>query len=182
MRPYPGGRGRTGRNAGGEGGPHMSLTGKPLAEVRSPLLREIHAYWEEKRGTRSLPAREDFDPLEFPKLLPNVILMDVLPPEGRLKVRLVGTLVVQMFGGDYTGLYLDQIDFGEMRQKILDEYGAAAQSADAVFTDHRFRKLGGGLVDIERVILPLSQDGQRVTMLFALLDFTRRQEKSEMPL
>ncbi|MEQ8586434.1 MAG: PAS domain-containing protein [Thalassobaculaceae bacterium] len=160
----------------------MTLTGKPLTDVRSPILREIHAYWESKRGDRRMPARADLDPLDFPALLPNVILMDVMPADGRLKVRLVGTLVVQMFGGDYTGMYLDEIDFGEMRQKILDDYGAAAKEAKAIFTDHRFRKLGGHTFDIERVVLPLSDDGEHATMLMALLDFTQREERSEMPL
>lgn len=160
----------------------MTMIGKPLTDVRSQVLRDVHAYWERKRGDRRMPARDDLDPLDFPALLPNVILVDVMPPDGRLKVRLVGTLVVQMFGGDYTGKYLDEIDFGEEGQTIQDEYAAAATEANAIFTDHRFRELGGHTFDIERVILPLSDDGASATMLMVVLDFTQRHERSEMPL
>ena len=129
----------------------MTMIGKPLTDVRSQVLRDVHAYWERKRGDRRMPARDDLDPLDFPALLPNVILVD-------------------------------EIDFGEEGQTIQDEYAAAATEANAIFTDHRFRELGGHTFDIERVILPLSDDGASATMLMVVLDFTQRHERSEMPL
>ena len=125
-----------------------------------------------------MPARADLDPLDIPRLLPNIILLDVLPPENRLQVRLAGTLVVEMFGADYTGQFLDEIEFGEVRSMVLEAYNAAAAAARPLFSDHRFRKLGGHLFDIERVILPLSTDGEQVQMLLALLDFTPRGQGS----
>ena len=152
----------------------MDPSGKALADVRSPLLRQIHDYWLEKRGSKLMPARADLDPLDIPRLLPNIILMDVMPADNRLHVRLVGTLVVEMFGADYTGQFLDEIEFGEVREKVLEDYNAAVTAARPLFSDHRFRKLGGHLFDIERVILPLSSDGGQVHMLLALLDFTPR--------
>lgn len=147
---------------------------KPVAEARSRLLQRIYAYWLEKRGDRAMPARADLDPIDIPALLPNLVLIDVLPPDARLKVRLVGTWIVNLFGGDYTGRYLDEIDFGEAKDDIVREYGAAAAGAVPVCSDHRYRNLGGELFDIERLILPLSADGETVTMLLIVLDFTER--------
>lgn len=121
-----------------------------------------------------MPGRSDLDPIDIPTLLPHVILLDVIPPNDRLKVRLVGTQVVQMFGADYTGLFLDEINFGEVREKVLRDYNGAVGVARPIFSDHTFRKLGGFLFDIERVILPLSEDGRSVTMLLAVLDFSKR--------
>jgi len=155
----------------------MAHTGKPIAEVRSPMLLRAYEYWQSMRGDRVLPARSDLDPLDIPDLLPNVILLDYLPKDHRLKVRLVGTLVVDMYGSDYTGMYLDEIDFGEVRDKVLDDYMSAVTAARPLFSDHVFRQLGGALFDIERLIVPLSEDGTQVTMLLAILDFTRRERE-----
>ncbi|MDF1791124.1 MAG: PAS domain-containing protein [Thalassobaculaceae bacterium] len=148
--------------------------GKAIADVRSPLLLQAFHYWDDIRGEAAMPGRSDLDPIDIPTLLPHVILLDVIPPNDRLKVRLVGTQVVQMFGADYTGLFLDEINFGEVREKVLRDYNGAVGVARPIFSDHTFRKLGGFLFDIERVILPLSEDGRSVTMLLAVLDFSKR--------
>ena len=142
----------------------MSAVGKPIADVRSPMLLRAHTYWQTIRGAKTMPCRADLDPLDIPDLLPYVILLDVLMPDGRLKVRLVGTFVVAMYDGDYTGMYLDEVDFGGIRSKVLADYAGAVRAAAPVFSDHGFRSLNGGLFDIERVILPISEDGERVSM------------------
>lgn len=147
---------------------------KPVADAQSPLLRAIHAYWLDKCGDRTMPARNDLDPVDIPALLPNLVLVDVLPPDGRLRARLVGTWIVNQFGRDDTGRFLDEVDFGEAQEEIVREYSAAAAGALAVCSDHRYRNLGGHIYDIERLILPLSEDGKTVTMLLIALDFTER--------
>ena len=91
----------------------------------------------------------------MPKLLPHIILVDVGRSEPRLCVRLSGTNVVNVFGRDYTGLYLDEIDFGDVRPKILHDYHFAVDAKRPMFSDHKFRRLSGTYLNIERVILPL---------------------------
>ena len=107
----------------------------------------------------------------MPKLLPHIILVDVEHPRPRLRVRLSGTNVVNMFGGDYTGLYLGEIDFGNVRPKILRDYHFAVDAKRPLFSDHKFRCLSGTYLNIERVILPSSDDDEIVNMLMAVLSF-----------
>ena len=152
-------------------------TVKPIAEARSPLIRQLYDYWHGKCCGRSMPARADIDPLDIPVLLPYLILVDVLPPDGRLKVRLMGTWIVNMFGHDYTGRFLDEVDLGEARDEILREYAEAAALARPVCSDHWYRSLGDQLYDIERLILPLSTDGTTVSMLLIILEFTERRPR-----
>ena len=123
-----------------------------------------------------MASRADFDPVEMPTLLPFIILLDVESPGGRLKVRLAGTKVVEMFGRDYTGEYLDEIDFGDVREKVLRDYGLAVSERRPVFSDHEFRKPNDYRHAIERAILPLSNDDTTVNMLIAVLDFERLPE------
>ena len=107
----------------------------------------------------------------MPKLLPYIILVDVERSEPRLCVRLSGTNVVNVFGGDYTALYLDEIDFGDVRPKFLHDYHFAVDAKRPLFSDHKFRRLSGTYLNIERVILSPSDDDEIVNMLMAVLSF-----------
>ncbi|UUX49507.1 PAS domain-containing protein [Nisaea acidiphila] len=154
--------------------PKANVSEKPFENVSSPLLREAFRLWQEKRRDRPMASRADFDPLEMPGLLPLIILLDVEGSRNRMKVRLAGTKIVEMFGSDYTGSYLDEIDFGDVREKVLREYGLAVTEKRPVFSDHSFRKPDDYRHKIERAILPLSNDGESVNMLLAVLDFERQ--------
>lgn len=90
---------------------HLSVDEKQFERVRSPLLREAFKLRNSKRGNRRMASRADFDPVEMPRLLSSIILIDVESDGARLRIRLAGTKVVDMYGRDYTGRYLDDIDF-----------------------------------------------------------------------
>src|SRR5690348_15047812 len=49
------------------------------------------SYWERIRGSRAMPRRCDIDPLDIPRLLPFVRLVDVLENPRAFRFRLVGT-------------------------------------------------------------------------------------------
>ena len=152
---------------------HVNMDEKQLESVKSPLLREAYALWNGKRGTRRMASRADFDPMEMPGLLSSIILVDVEDGGARLKIRLSGTKVVEMYGKDFTGMYMDEIDFGDVREKILEEYHLPVSEKRPVFSNHEFRKLNDYHHTIERAIFPLSNDDQTVDKLIAFLDFER---------
>lgn len=141
--------------------------------MRSPLLREAFKLWNNKRGTRRMASRSDFDPLEMPRLLSSIILIDVEGSDAHLRIRLVGTKIVDMYGSDYTGKYMNEIDFGDVRNKVLKEYHLPVSEKRPVFSDHEFRKLNDYHHTIERAIFPLSDDDNTVNKLIAFLDFER---------
>ncbi|MBT5498221.1 MAG: PAS domain-containing protein, partial [Alphaproteobacteria bacterium] len=71
---------------------------KAKTDVASPLLLQAHDLWDRKRANRLMPARADLDPVEMPKLLPHMALIEVRPYGQRLRVRLVGTNIVNIYG------------------------------------------------------------------------------------
>lgn len=149
----------------------MIANEKKFEDVESGLIREVYEYWDRKRGSRSMPSRSDLDPIEIPALLPHILLVDVTPPDSRLKFRLAGTNVVEKFGEDYTGKFMDEVYFGDVQEKILFEYNYVAAEKRVIVCDHKFRRLTDYTYDIERIIMPLSDNGEDVNMLFALLAF-----------
>src|ERR1051326_8762365 len=77
----------------------------PITDER---LIQAHDYWRHKAVGRAMPRRRDIDPTEIPKLLPDVMLVDVLPG-GHYRYRLIGTGNTQAHGVHATGRYLDEV-------------------------------------------------------------------------
>ena len=72
-----------------------------------PILGETLGYWQRKRQGRTMPSRGDIDPIEIPKLLPHVQLIEAVGE--RFRYRLIGTALAQAFGRDYTGAYPEDV-------------------------------------------------------------------------
>jgi hypothetical protein len=78
------------------------------------FLQDALAYWESKRAGRKMPARRDLDPvLEIPKLVPWVVLVDVLRDPLDFRFRLIGSGVVDRSRRNNTGrLFSEMPQFG----------------------------------------------------------------------
>lgn len=140
-----------------------------MTKLESVRLRRMLDYWSERRQGGALPARADIDPLDFAELLANTILVDV---EGdRLRVRLAGTGVVERFGEDYTGRYLDEIDFGAQSEIVVAHYWDCVRTAEPHASRTLFTSVHRTQTEMERLILPLSEDGTTVTMMLACIEF-----------
>ena len=48
-----------------------------VAAVRSPIIREMLAYWESKRVDGRLPRPGDIDPTEIPRLIATIVICDL---------------------------------------------------------------------------------------------------------
>lgn len=128
-------------------------------------LRLLYAHWQNVRGARPAPARSDIDPASIVSLLPHIGIFDVEEAPRRYRVRLMGSRIVSWYGGDLTGSYLDEVDFGEgpaLTFTLLD------QVVDRVVPGHmtgEYTKHDGVTIRYERLFMPLSNDGLRVDMV-----------------
>ena len=129
-------------------------------------LRAILAYWEAKRPAADrLPARRDIDPVEIPELLKHVFLVDVLDDPPRYYCRLAGHLVCRIYDEELTGRHLDEIFSGEALAVIRRQFDESVTTAAPCYHANEHTLLRSGTVRFERILLPLSDDGDRVTML-----------------
>lgn len=139
--------------------------------IRDQHLKDLYTYWQTMRGSRRIPPRSAFDPIEVPKLLPSLILLDVEPDTRRMIVRVLGTRVASVYGSDYTGRYLDEIYFGANTNSVLDDYGTCARDGVPVLGERNFRNVRDVVYRMERLILPFSDDGRTVNKLISGLHF-----------
>src|SRR5882672_8640859 len=98
------------------------IPGDPLAGLSEPGLHRLYAYLEAKRGDREFAARRDIDPLDFPYVLGNIVLLDVLFQPLRFRYRLVGSLIVARVSYDMTGKFLHEHPHPSYRDYMLECY------------------------------------------------------------
>ena len=132
--------------------------------IRSDVLRHLVAHWQRMRGNRRMPARADFDPLDVRFALGYVSLIEVHRDPLRFYFRLDGTKQVDLFGVDCTRRYLDEAMPGEHAAMAAASYSEVVDLREPRY--HR-RQIAfhERLIDYEVVILPFSNDGERVELL-----------------
>ena len=88
----------------------------------SGRLRASWDYWQSKLAGRSMPTRADLDPpLEIPRLLPWIILTDVLLRDPLdFRYRLIGTAIRDRIAGNYTGMRLMELPHQRPGSRIWD--------------------------------------------------------------
>lgn len=133
-------------------------------DIETPYLRELFRYWEEKRGGRAMPARRDLDPLDFTFALGHVLLLDVERDPLAFRFRLHGTALVQHAQYDMTGRTVDELP-NLTNRAVLQGRCRDLIETRVPFVGRSERLLGGQLYGYEVVWLPLSDDGEAVSML-----------------
>jgi hypothetical protein len=137
---------------------------------RYPDLCLALDYWKSRKGNRIAPARADIDPVDIPRLLPRVMLVDVeTGPTGEpdFRYRLSGTGIRNVHGYDATGLRPLDLKPPIYGRLIHAHYRAAAEAhaplahVIVMITNKKQRSYA-------RIILPLSEDGETVNMLMTV--------------
>jgi hypothetical protein len=138
-----------------------------IAANRYPDLQRIHAYWTAKRQGRFAPRRLDIDPVDMVEVLPRIMLIDIEPESLDFRYRLAGTGICDIHGIDPTGHRprdLQPPAYGALidrhyREAIIRR--APMLHLIVLDTHNRARAYA-------RLLLPLSADGERVTMLMSI--------------
>lgn len=144
---------------------------RSIDEVPSSRARSMHAYWTAKKGDRLMPSRADMEPSEMKDLLPHVILTRLEYEPFRVLYKLVGTRAVENAGMDYSGHYLDELDFvSEIGTDWPATYRAIARDKTPVFGLCQIKFTDGVTKPYVVAMFPLSSDGVTVDQVLAIED------------
>jgi hypothetical protein len=134
-----------------------------MPDIAHPKLRRLYDYWEGKRAGRKMPARRDLDPLDLTFIIGNIILVDVLDGT-RFRIKLHGTILSERVGYELSGKMLDELPVNEFRTLAQQSFARVAAGGE-VTHGRRDRIIDGRHARYETVIMPLSDDGERVDRL-----------------
>jgi len=131
-------------------------------QIESSLIRRLYLYWRSKCRDGTIPRRADIDPVEIPKLVPNMLIADIEHDPFRVRYRLVGTAIVEATGFEFTGKYLDEIVLADDEGPFLECYQTACASRLPVLTRIKWHLADDTIGEYDICILPLSDDGVTV--------------------
>jgi hypothetical protein len=135
-----------------------------------PEIVALYDYWRSKAPAEGmLPGRRHIDPLDIPKLLPHIWLVDVVDEPRRFRVRLLGTALVETGTPLRVGDFITDRLLPEQRTASLAEFETVVQSREPLWYRGPLKLRHGTYVhEVERIFLPLAADGQHVDMLLCL--------------
>ena len=131
----------------------------------------LHAYWRSKQRGRPMPAPSDIDPAEIRPLLPSLIIAEYVGTPARVRYRLVGTQQVYYNGLDFTGLYLDEIDWGFEDAFVRLVHATLLKTAAPVLGRYQWGFRDSVLGFAEFGAFPLSDEGATVSRCVGIDDF-----------
>lgn len=138
----------------------------PLNEPVSKFLWDLQTYWHSKRGHAFAPPWSAIRVSEVKSWLNYVALMDVVGDEPRFRIRLWGTGLVRAYGKDITGHWMDECDLNLVLFVLVEQMARVVREQRPNTLRARFTKNSDGrYLDYERIALPLSDDGEHVTMI-----------------
>ncbi len=147
--------------------------------VKDKALRQLAGYWLAQRGDRAMPARADIDPLDIPWALARIWLCDFLPEEQRFRFRLAGERIDSFWAMSLRGRHLDEIVPVANYDQASGPFLTAVRGPTIVHDYCEIRLANEMYATGERIILPLSDDGERVS---GLLGASRRDWFRGLPL
>lgn len=132
-------------------------------------IASLFAYWDAKRGERTMPRRADIDPLDFHGHLAGILLVDVEGEDakraGIFRYRVVGTAEVELRGHDPTGRLVQEGFLGPSLKDVLACYELVRRRRTFLYDPLGYWTPEGRWVDEHTLFLPLSNDGDTVTQI-----------------
>jgi hypothetical protein len=136
-----------------------------------PDFRWLFEYWLDRHQSGRLPGRGEIDPIEFPKLLGKINLVDVECAESgnRYRFRLWGSKVSHIFGADHSGKYLEEIAAPGTLGDLRERFDICVETREPQFIYRGVSLVTTEKVTTRRLLFPLASDGHAVDMLMSLV-------------
>jgi len=127
------------------------------------LFWHVFRHWDTLRCGDKLPAKAKLDPVEIgPNVLPNLVLLEVESREPlELRYRLVGTAVCTLYGRDFTGRMLSEMNLHGLHEIVHSAYQRSVDAEEPVFFRGGFALADGRIRQTGRLALPMTgADGE----------------------
>jgi hypothetical protein len=138
-------------------------------QAQSDKVRTLFGYWQRLMHNGRPASRTAFDPTEVPSLLSSLLLGDIEAEPFRVFFRLVGTKVAAFSRLDFSGRYLDALDYkGRDSIEWVDCYRYVHTAQKGVIGFNRVTWPDQAPMEYEFALLPLDRDGDPAGSFIAI--------------
>lgn len=137
-------------------------------------LREAVDYWRTLKGPRIGPTWREIDMLKLPlPLLPTTVVVDCFDDEqgANFRYRFYGSGLRAIHNVELTGKTPDDVPVSMLSKSIKDEFIRVETSKAPLFSVYGADTAEGVSPFLNVVRLPLSDDGERVTNILAVISY-----------
>ncbi|MHA1154139.1 MAG: PAS domain-containing protein [Alphaproteobacteria bacterium] len=136
-----------------------------MIESWETRLTALKRYWDDRRGSRGMPARADLDPVDVPELLPFILLVETAETLEAFRYRLIGTEACRGFDRDRTGARFSDLPRTGNFDEVYGGYWRSFRERTPQYFHGPLALTGDSRVQFSRLTLPLSHDGKHVDMI-----------------
>lgn len=131
---------------------------RSAVDIGHEQFRGVWSLWDDRRGSRPLPARSDFGIEEFLPWAWHIGMFRVEGAVERLVVKLSSSTMIDLNRRDVTGRYLDEIVPEGTAGFIMEPYRLAAKERRAVFHSLAVEE-DGRQSGLSALMLPMAENG-----------------------
>lgn len=143
--------------------------------IVDPRIALMWRHWLAARGDKAMPSRRAIDPTAILGALPILYMYDFLPASGRFFCRLAGEEIQAGSGVRGVKKHLDELFPPEIGAVIQRRYRRVVDTPCLVYANGLMRTIVGLVMPIERLVLPLSDDGGTANGLIGATVYRRDQ-------
>lgn len=127
--------------------------------MRQQITKDLFAYWSRLRGARAAPDRSDIDPGAIRQILADTFILEV-DAERNFPLRLSGTRINALWLVDQKGVSIIDWWRDDDRSGIAAALRTVVDGVTPVVAGARARVAGGGMLELELLLLPLRHFGK----------------------
>jgi hypothetical protein len=129
---------------------------------------KIAAFYQEycvRKQGRTMPGRQDFDPLDIKRFLSGITLVEKDRETGELFYRLAGTEAVELRKKDPTGKPVKDYFYGDSWEEVEENYRYVCERKSFIYDHTVDEEKIGKFFHEEIMFLPLSDDDDFVNII-----------------
>lgn len=133
-------------------------------DLERPENEQLLDYWDRARGGAVLPPRSRFRPMDLPRHLPHIIMLEPDLPR-QANIRIFGTQLSHRLGYDLTGVDMLSLYQAERADEVLEMLTYIAEEHLVTVASSTWTTPSGYTFNTENVWLPLAADDGSVTRI-----------------
>lgn len=148
---------------------------RTVLESLSDILQTGFAYWlSRNRPGGLLPRRQDINPFDITRTMPNMVLLDVLNDPRDYRYRVVGTGIVEHWTRDLTGQCISEIDTQGVGGSVWDSCQRVVETGQPMIGKIPYIGPHSDYLFGEDMFLPLVDDAERVKKIWVFIAYINR--------
>jgi hypothetical protein len=152
----------------------MDETAGFAQKLTSDKLKAAYAVWAAARAGRIGPRRDEIVPANLRGVLPFTFTMDVVDAGKDFRFRFAGDRIIQFMGRRFAGSLLSEQTHSTFFDNMRTVFSACVAARAPITSGVRQATYPGkDFLEVEAMVLPLSENGVDVTHLFGAFESWR---------